>query len=283
MERWLWDKIVEEIGRESPECELWPTFYGEALILGRNGELWDRLNHAASVGCRNLVLNSNGTLLDRCDNIEGVLRSPLRRFILSLDGLTESTFESIRVGARREHVYAAVEQLLERKARSGQVYPVITCQFSRMAQNAHEVEAFRAYWKARGAEVKVRPMLEWTASGSVRTDTIDHQSFFRIACPWANNTMAIHQNGDVVACAVDYEGRFKAGNVARQSLKAVWADLGAGLRRAHREHRWTDLPELCQGCGDWQTAGAEYEPERVPGTRPFWVHDHPRPAGEAGR
>ena len=32
-------------------------------------------------------------------------------------------------------------------------------------ENAHEIEAFRRYWKVRGAEVKVRPMLEWTASG----------------------------------------------------------------------------------------------------------------------
>jgi radical SAM protein with 4Fe4S-binding SPASM domain len=276
MERWLWNKIVEEVGQESPECELWPTFYGEALILGRNGELWNRLEYAASVGCRNLVLNSNGTLLDRWDNLDGVLASPLRRFILSLDGLSTRTFESVRVGARRERVYAAVEELLERKARNGQTYPVIICQFSRMAQNAHEVGEFRAYWRARGAEVKVRPMLEWTASGTVRTDTIDHESPFRIACPWANNTMAIHQNGDVVACAVDYEGRYKAGNVARQSLKEVWASLDAGLRRAQREHRWADLPQLCQSCGDWQTAGAEYEPERIAGTRPFWVRDNER-------
>jgi hypothetical protein len=92
----------------------------------------------------------------------------------------------------------------------------------------------------------------------------------------------VGQNGDVVTCAVDYEGRLKAGNMARQSLKAVWADLGASLRRAHREHRWADLPEICQGCGDWQTAGAEYEPEQVPGTRPFWVRDHRRAAGEVG-
>jgi hypothetical protein len=89
--------------------------------------------------------------------------------------------------------------LLGGKERTGQGYPVIICHFSRMGQNTHEVEEFRAYWQARGAEVKVRPMLEWTASGTVRTDTIDHESPFRIACLWANNTMAIHQNGDVVA------------------------------------------------------------------------------------
>jgi len=48
MERGLGNKIVEEVGRESPECELWPAFYGETLILGRNRELWSRLDYAAS-------------------------------------------------------------------------------------------------------------------------------------------------------------------------------------------------------------------------------------------
>ena len=38
------------------------------------------------------MLNSNGTLLDRWDNINKILESPLRRFILSLDGLSKETF-----------------------------------------------------------------------------------------------------------------------------------------------------------------------------------------------
>src|ERR1043166_4071914 len=44
MDRALYDKIVEEIGRVSPMTEIWPTFYGEAFILG--DELWDRLDYA---------------------------------------------------------------------------------------------------------------------------------------------------------------------------------------------------------------------------------------------
>lgn len=273
MDRDLWDKIVEEVGRESPNCEIWPTFYGEALIMGYQNELWDRLDYADKVGCQNLVLNSNGQLLDRWDNIEKVLNSPLKRFILSLDGLSKETFETIREGAQWEVVYPAVEELCRRRLERGQTYPTITAQFSLMRQNAHEAEAYRAYWKARGAEVKVRPMLEWTASGSVRTDTIVHDDPFRIACPWGNNTMAIHQNGDVVACAVDYEGRFKVGNIREISVKEAWQRLGERLRKPHREHRWADIPDLCKGCGDWQVAGAEYESESVEGTRPFWYYD----------
>ena len=86
------------------------------------------------------------------------------------------------------------------------------------------------YWEARGAEVKVRPMLEWTATGTVRTDTIVHDSEFRIACPWGNNTMAIHQDGSVVCCAVDYEGKFKAGNVGEITVKEAWRRLGERVR-----------------------------------------------------
>ena len=34
MERALWEKVVTEIGREAPDTEIWPTFYGEALGMG---------------------------------------------------------------------------------------------------------------------------------------------------------------------------------------------------------------------------------------------------------
>lgn len=270
MEQWLWNKIVEEIGRELPECEVWPTFYGEALILG--DELWRRLQYAYDVGCRNLVLNSNGTLLSRNNNIDKVLDSPLRRFILSLDGLSKEVFEKIRYRAKWEQVYSAVAELCRRREQSGVKYPIIVAQFSLMKENAAEVDDYKRFWHGLGAEVKVRPMLEWTATGTVRSDTIVHDSDFRIACPWANNTMAVHQDGRVVTCAVDYDARFVVADLRHQSVREAWQILSERLRQPHREHRWSDIPEICKGCGDWQTAGAEYEKETTPNTRPFWYY-----------
>jgi MoaA/NifB/PqqE/SkfB family radical SAM enzyme len=122
MARPLWDKIVEEVGREAPRTEIWPTFYGEALIMSYKNELWDRLNYADKVGCKNLVLNSNGTLLERWETIDHILNSPLRRFILSLDGLSKETFELIREKAKWDVVYPAVERLCEERNRRGQKY-----------------------------------------------------------------------------------------------------------------------------------------------------------------
>jgi radical SAM protein with 4Fe4S-binding SPASM domain len=273
MSRPLHDKIVEELGANAPDTEIWPTFYGEALIMGYKSELWERLDYAAKVGCRNLVLNSNGTLLHRWDSIDKILNSPLRRFILSLDGLSKQTFELIREKAKWDEVYPAVEELCRRRLARGQKYPIIVAQFSVMEQNAHEVDDYRTFWEERGAEVKVRPMLEWTRTGTVRTDTIMHDTDFRIACPWGYNTMAVHQDGSVVACAVDYEGKFKVGNLNEISIKEAWRRLGEQLRKPHREHRWDNIPKICKGCGDWQVAGAEYEDERIEGTRPFWYYE----------
>ena len=273
MERWLWDKVVEEVGCESPECEVWPTFYGEALILG--DELWRRLQQAYDFGCRNLVLNSNGTLLSRNENIKKILESPLRRFILSLDGLSKKVFEQIRFRAKWDEVYPAVAELCKEREKRGQKYPIVMVQFSVMKENAGEVEDFRCFWNSLGAEVKVRPMLEWTATGSIRSDTIIHDSDFRIACPWGNNTMAVHQDGRVVTCAVDYDARCVIADLRRQTIAEAWQALRDKVRQAHRDHRWNDIPEICKTCGDWQTAGAEYEEERVESTRPFWYYRAP--------
>lgn len=138
MKRELWNKIVEEIGREAPDTEIWPTFYGEALVMG--DEIWDRIDYAAQVGCRNLVLNSNATLLHRKNHFERILKSPLKRFILSLDGFSKEVYEKVRYLGKWDEVYPGVEELLRRKKASGQVYPAIICQYSMMEDNEHEVE-----------------------------------------------------------------------------------------------------------------------------------------------
>ena len=79
-----------------------------------------------------------------------------------------------------------------------------------MDENEHEVEAFRQFWEGKGAQVKVRPKLEWGRSAPFDpTSLITKHLPNRL--PLGNNTMAIHQNGDVVACAVDYEGKHIVG------------------------------------------------------------------------
>ena len=61
-----------------------------------------------------------------------------------------------------------------------------------------------------------------------------------------------------------------AANINTVSIKDAWGKLGRIVRQPHRQHRWSDVPDLCKGCGDWQVSGAEYEETNIDNVRPFW-------------
>lgn len=244
--------VVEEIGRENPECELWPTFMGEALLLGE--KLFELIRYARSVGCRKITLNSNGNRLTE-RNIEGILSCGIDRFIVSCDGHTPETYEKIRVGGKHERLYEGLHRLLAAVRRRGQDWPLIELQFSVFDENEHERDDFRNYWLDQGVVVKTRPKLYWSGSvegGQHRVTTGPD----RQPCLWALDTAAIHWNGNVVMCAVDCEGKYVAGNVTHQSLGDIWRGPLAWMRRLQKEKRFRELSEVCRKCTDWQVKKA---------------------------
>ena len=256
----LWTKIITEIAEKRPDAEVWPTFYGEALVLGK--KFFAMARQAKQLGLANIVLNSNGSFC-RDWYIDEILTCGLKKFMLSLDGFSKETFEHIRYTldphGKFELVYAGVRKLLERKNEldaEGVETPSIICQFSQMDENEHETEAFTEYWLGLGADVKVREKLTWT--GFVPAPNLTRSFPERIACPWAINTCAIHWNGDVVACAPDNEGKFVGGNLNEKSIEEVWTTSMREFRKAHLDHRWDDLPDVCITCLDWQAVGAAF-------------------------
>ncbi len=122
-------------------------------------------------------------------------------------------------------------------------------------------------------------MFSWTSTGSIRVPGLVNEPDFRIACPWGMNAAAIHQNGNLVTCAVDYEGGFVAGNVSEKTIKEIWQGAHkARVRDPHRQHQWEEIPTICQTCPDWQVVGARYlGPEgKTAFSRPFW-HEQTAP------
>ena len=155
----VFERIVDEIARESPDCEVWPTFMGEALLLGK--KLFRLVKYARNAGCRKITLNSNGNRLTE-ENISGLLDCGLDRFIVSCDGHSAKTYESIRVGGRFDRLYKGIHRLLERMRVDGLKRPLIELQFSIFDENQHEVEDFKKYWLDQGVVVKSRPKVYWS-------------------------------------------------------------------------------------------------------------------------
>jgi len=249
MDMELYSRIIDEIADTQPDTQVWPTFYGEAFVL--DYRLYYMLARAKKRGLTNLVLNTNGTRFT-AEVADWVIDSGLDLIMFSLDGFSAPVFESIRVGAKRDEVYANVERLLNIRERRKAHHLKVEVQYSVMDQNEHEVDQFRSYWLARGAHVKIREKLTW--AGTVQASNLD-PAMARIACPWALRTCAIHWNGDLVACAVDYEGHYIAGNVKTLTIAEIWRGKHRELAAQHLAHDFEHLPEPCRDCLDWQTAG----------------------------
>jgi len=247
----LFKKIIDEIASENKDTEIWMTFYGDALILGY--KLYYMIEYAKKKGLTNVVLNSNAMLLDE-DAACWLIESGLDRFIVSIDAATKQTYEKLRVGGIYEVMDKNVRNIINLKNKLGLKKPKIEVQFSIMEENEHEFEQFKKYWLSQGALVKYREKLTWT--GSVDAANLD-PSIDRIPCPWGIKTCAIHYNGDIVICAVDYEGKEIFGNVNSNTIKDIWQTAHREARLNHLAGNWDKIPQLCMKCLDWQAVGAK--------------------------
>ena len=57
-------------------------------------------------------------------------------------------------------------------------------------------------------------------------------------------------------CAIDSEGKYVAGNVEMQTIKEVWNGPLKWVRELHIRRRFSELPEVCRKCPDWQVKKA---------------------------
>ena len=250
----LYTRLIDEIAEKRKDARVWMVFVGEALITWRS--LVMQVAYAKQKGLTDVVLNSNGTLLsDEC--CTGLVESGLDAIYTGIDAFKPETYKKLRAGGDYDRVVANVLRLAETKRRMlvpATSAPQVFVQFVETAENTDEVEAFRRYWMGEGVGVKIRPQATWAGTiepwRATRTE--------RYPCYWAMQGFVVCWDGRVALCAADYDAKFVAGDVSKDSIQSVWMNSLKGIRDTHRVGRYDELPEFCRSCTDWQMARAEY-------------------------
>ncbi|MBL8719840.1 MAG: radical SAM protein [Myxococcales bacterium] len=251
MPRAIYNRIVDEIARESPLTEILPAYMGEALLLG--DELFDRMATARRLGCRKITLNTNGTLVEK--HVDRLLEGNIDRISVSCDAHTEATHRLVRPAKKTsglEGVYRGVHKLLEERAKRGLARPFVEVGFTVFGETEHEVDDFVRYWSSHDVIIKTRPKgfhAGTVPGGDYRITTGEG----RTPCGWLVDTMTVLWNGNVVLCAADVDAKFIAGNIEQSSLREMWNASLKWVREMHFRRRFGDLPEICRKCTDWQS------------------------------
>lgn len=250
MDMHLYRKIVDEIAEISPNTRLWLDFYGEPLLA--RYKLYFMIDYAKKKGITNVNFNTNGTLLDD-EMAEMLLDSGVDFISVDVDGFSKEVYEKIRKGADRDVVYNNVLNFVEKwKKREGKKL-YFEIKVIEMEENKHEVQQIVDYWLEKEVGVGVRVLNNW--GGSLKTVKHDIKQD-RIACGNATGQLCITWEGKVTVCAQDCEAVLALGDLHSESLQEIWQKKRQFIER-HMEHKFDELPELCQQCTSWALVGSE--------------------------
>lgn len=252
----LFTKIIDEIAEVDKNVRVWMVFFGEALLLKRKKpSIFDMIAYAKSKGLTDVVLNSNGNLLDH-KAAKGLIESGLDALYIGIDAFKPETYVKVRVGGHYEKTVNNVVNLIELKKQMNSGNPKVFVQFVEMDINTNEKEDFIKFWAAKGAIVKIRPKVSW--AGMINAPNLILGNEERWPCYWAMQTMSITDTGKVVTCAVDLDAKYVAGDVNEESLREIWNGGLKKIRQLHISKKFEDLPKICRDCKDWQSARADY-------------------------
>lgn len=254
----VFKKIADEVGKYS-NIKVYLSGYGEPLL---NEKIVDIVQYATNAGITQTFMNSNAMLLDE-EKALGLIKAGLHSLIVSIDGFNKETYESIRVGADRDVVYKNVTRYLELLKEHGTENQIVEVQLIEMDGTMPEEEEWIAYWRSKGANIKIKSLIEWGTDELFESRDNKSVDVERLACDFCNE-LQIMWNGDVPVCNIgEVEVHSVIGNVRDMGIKELWEKKKQIFSNYHINHEFDKLPDFCKACENWRATFAK----RIEGNR----------------
>jgi radical SAM protein with 4Fe4S-binding SPASM domain len=243
-------RIIEQI--EFFGEPTWLHWFGEPLM---NPSIFEQIK-IAKRRISNVGISTNATLL-RPQAQLNILNSGLDTIMIAIDGATAEVYENVRKSERFEfeQVRENAEQFLALRRARGQTTPFVVLSIIAMDITSPDLEAFRDYWEARGADqVIFKPYANW---GGQYSDVIDDLGAIKPRaasgsprehpCKLMWQSMVVAWDGKVVPCCYDYDAKMVMGDLTTQTAEEIWnSPAYVELRRAELEGR--NNSALCANC-----------------------------------
>jgi len=252
----LFRKTIDEIGHELIYLILY--FQGEPYL---NPAFLDMVSYASKKGIYTATSTNAHYLKD--ENARRTVESGLDRLIVSIDGTTQESYASYRVGGKLEKVIEGTKNVIHWKKKLNRSTPHIIFQFLVVKPNEHQIEEVKALGKKIGVnEVRFKTAQIYDyENGSELIPTIDKYSRYRQEadgtwkiknklldhCWKMWHSCVITWDGKVVPCCFDKDAEHPMGSVASQSFNDVWkGNAYLNFRKALLRSR-TEI-EMCKNC-----------------------------------
>ena len=254
MPRDLWERIHSQIKDSAFVIQFY--FQGEPLL---NKDLPLMIREAHDAGLYTIVSTNAQAMTPEL--AKALVAAGLDRIIISMDGLTQETYEAYRVGGSLDQCKAALRYLREAKSVCQSAGGLtIELQVLRLKSNEHEWRAFRKEYKALGADrlvFKTAQLYDYRHGHPLmpsepryrryeqHADGLWYRKPLSKGCFRVWSGVVIAANGDVLPCCYDKDHAHAYGNLRTASLRELFSGPKA---QAFRAQALLQNPKICQEC-----------------------------------
>mgnify|MGYP002620295418 CR=1 FL=1 len=248
----VWRRTLDEIKQWALTVQFY--FQGEPLL---NSHLPAMVAEAHRAGLYT-ILSTNAQALTP-EMAEALVRAGLDRIIVSMDGLSEETYNAYRIGGSLEKTKAALRYLREAKERL-KASTVIELQCLRLRTNEQEWKAFKQQYKSLGADrlvFKTAQLYNYAEGHPLMPsdprysryrkwkDGLYHRKSLRRGCLRVWSGVVVTTTGEVLPCCYDKSHSYSYGNIMDTPLAELFSNEKA---RAFRMAAEQEKPQICQEC-----------------------------------
>lgn len=208
-------KIIEECA-ELGVSSMKLSGRGEALV---HPQFVDMVEIAKTRGIMDVMFNTNGFLLTE-EKTKSLIEAGIDLIIISVDGATKETYESIRIGSDYDTVKRNIEFLVRYRREQKRKRPMVRLQFVKMKENIHEFEMFQKMWKDK---VDVLVALDYSNRVDQKTKAItERRAIGRAYCPHPWRRLTITSIAIALMCCADWDIKYGVGDCTKQTIKEIW-------------------------------------------------------------
>jgi len=243
-------KIIDEavsIGTKSIRL----TYINEPLI---RQDIDQFIKYAIDAGIIDVIITTNGTLMTKAMS-KKLIDAGLTKINVSLDALTDETYDKIRVGGNLEITTKNILDFLELRKEMDKKLPKIRLTFVASKINFHEYDSFVNFWKDKVDSLGIQHLQNPFGEGSFKDDKKGEKIILKKSpipekfhCAEPSKRLTLRSNGDALPCCSFYAVDLVVGNWKEDSLKTIWNnDKMVELRKIHKSGEYYKN-DVCKNC-----------------------------------
>ncbi len=252
------EKMLQNVGKQVFYINYY--FQGEPFL---NPHFLDLIKEAKKHNIYTAT-STNAHFIDE-SKAEEIVQSGLDRLIISIDGLTQKTYENYRVNGQLDKVIEASKKMVEAKKKLKSKTPHLIFQFLVVKQNEHEAKAvfnLASELKINEVRLKTAQLYDFKHGNPLMPESEEYSRYkrkkdgtFALKYKTGNHcwrmwsSSVLTWDGKVVPCCFDKDAQHIIGSVEEQDFNTIWnSSKYKNFRNAILNNR--NGIDICQNCSE---------------------------------